>query len=261
MLANALRCRLTMTRRPVACLLALSTFLLSSAGAGQISAQLTSANGTRRITLGVIEPAAWKREASSTGSMRGTTLGIEEAQRTAAMFGWDLVVVRLADSLGAAAAIRELTRDDLTGVTGNLSGVRLEPRESGPAPVVFDIGRSGDAPLDKGLDVRFHVLPPLDSVLAWHPSLVRYGAGQLNERYRRRFGAEMDEPAWAAWIAVKILVDAVLKTGSNDPRALELFLLDGARFDGHKGVPLFFDRRKRELVQPLYSLSGESEAP
>ena len=249
-----------MTQRSAACLLAVNAFLFLSPNTDKISAQMTSTNGARRIALGVIEPAAWKREASSAAAMRGTLLGIEEAQRTAAMFGWDLVVVRSPDSLKASAAIQELTRAGLTAVIGDLRGARVEPNQSGSSPVVFDIGRSVDARAGEGVDVRFHLLPPLDSALAWHASLVRYGAGQLNERYRRRFGVGMDESAWAGWIAVKILTDAVLKTGSSDPRALELFLLDGASFDGHKGVPLFFDPRKRELVQPLFSPSGESDA-
>jgi len=259
-LANALRCTSSMTQRSAACLFALNALFISSANVDQISAQMTSATGARRITLGVIESADWRRGVSSTSSMRGTLFGIEEAQRTAAMFGWDLVVVRSPDSLNTSAAIQELTRGGPTALIGDLREVRVVPNASGSSPLVFDIGRSAEPRSDDGADVRFHLLPPPDSVLAWHPSLVRYGAGQLNERYRRRFGVEMDEPAWAAWIAVKILVDAVLKTGSSDPRALELFLLDGASFDGHKGVPLFFDPRKRELVQPLFPPFGESEA-
>jgi hypothetical protein len=92
--------------------------------------------------------------------------------------------------------------------------------------------------------------------------LERFGAAQLNDRYRKRFGSEMDERAWAGWMSIKILLDAALKTGTSEPCALERFFLGAeGRFDGHKGVPLFFDPATRELVQPRYSPrpSGEPE--
>jgi ABC-type branched-subunit amino acid transport system substrate-binding protein len=98
-------------------------------------------------------------------------------------------------------------------------------------------------------------------LVAWSSSLERFGAAQLNERYRKRFGVEMDEDAWAGWLAIKVLLDAVLRKGTADPCTLERALIAGERFDGHKGVPLFFDPLSRELVQPLFALrtSGEAE--
>jgi hypothetical protein len=99
-------------------------------------------------------------------------------------------------------------------------------------------------------------------LVAWDSSLERFGAAQLNERYRKRFHSEMDEHAWAGWMSIKILMDAVLKISTTEPCALERFLLSAdARFDGHKGVPLFFDPQTRELVQPLFAprVSGEPE--
>jgi hypothetical protein len=128
---------------------------------------------------------------------------------------------------------------------------------------LFDIGRpSSSAPIECA-DRAFHLLS-VNAIngVAWHPALERFGAGQLNDRYRKRFGAEMDERAWAGWMSIKILVDAALKMGTSDRCALERFLLSAqGRFDGHKGVPLFFDPVTRELVQPRYTPrpSGEPE--
>jgi hypothetical protein len=56
------------------------------------------------------------------------------------------------------------------------------------------------------------------------------------------------------------LVDAVLRTESSDPHVLENYLVRAGRFDGHKGVPLFFDAETRELVQPLVAVAGNGDS-
>jgi hypothetical protein len=83
------------------------------------------------------------------------------------------------------------------------------------------------------------------AAVEWHPSLEKYGAEQLNERYTRRIGRPMDAAAWIAWMLVKVAVDAQLRGVT----------LPAARFDGHKGVPLIFDAR-RHLRQPLCVVDG-----
>ena len=90
----------------------------------------------------------------------------------------------------------------------------------------------------------------------WLPTLERYGAAQLNERFARRFGTPMDEHAWAAWFAVKLIAECLLRARSEDPAVLTRWLLsERARFDGHKGRPLAFDAQRR-LVQPAYAPDG-----
>jgi ABC-type branched-subunit amino acid transport system substrate-binding protein len=235
------------------------SFLSFTVSVAPVRAQTTGQREARRITLGVVEPKDGRQDSASTSSSRGTTLGVEEAQRTAAMFGWELAVLRAPDSMRASPAIEHLSRAGATVVVGDFSGVDIEPRGSLSARVIFDIG-PGDAPRPCS-DGRFRLMPGLASPLqAWHGSLERFGAGQLNERYRKRFGAEMDGRAWAGWMAVKIVIDAALKAQTTDPRILEAFLVGSARFDGHKGVPLFFEPATRQLMQPLFSLgSGEPE--
>ena len=59
--------------------------------------------------------------------------------------------------------------------------------------------------------------------LAWHWSLERSGAPQLNQRFARRSDAEMSPQDWAAWAAVRTVVEAITKTGGTDvPRAARL---------------------------------------
>lgn len=85
----------------------------------------------------------------------------------------------------------------------------------------------------------------------WTPSLFRYGAEQLNERYRRRFDQGMDGPAWAGWMAVKTLAEAVLRAGGQRGGLGERLAGPRIAFDGHKGAPLAF-AEDGALAQPLY---------
>lgn len=96
--------------------------------------------------------------------------------------------------------------------------------------------------------------PPAEGarVMDWHPSLSRFGAEQLNQRYETRFGSPMDESAWASWMAVMVAAELVLRNpGAGDLSSR----LERLRFDGHKGARLWF--RDHRLVQPLYVVAGD----
>jgi hypothetical protein len=224
--------------------------------------QSASAHVVHRLEIGILERRDSQPDSSERSSRDGVTLGIEEAQRTAKLFGWEVAVVRLPDSLvavdGAALAVTEVT-----AIVGDLTATRVSRSARMAGPLFFDIGKPSRASPDCA-DLAFHLLFADEvNVVAWHPRLVRFGAAQLNDRYRKRFGREMDERAWAGWMSIKILLDAALKTGTSNQCALQHFLLGAeARFDGHKGVPLFFDPATRGLVQPGYTpqASGEPAA-
>lgn len=88
---------------------------------------------------------------------------------------------------------------------------------------------------------------------AWDPSLQRFGADTLNQRYRARFGRPMTSNAWTAWMAIKILWESSLRTRSSESGAIVRYLArDTTQFDGHKGRPLSFRAWDRQLRQPLY---------
>lgn len=91
-------------------------------------------------------------------------------------------------------------------------------------------------------------------VVAWHPALERFGAEQLNDRWRARFGGRgMDGSGWAGWMAAKALCDASLRARTTAPAALAASLGGpGAQIDGHKGTPLSFRPWDHQLRQPLY---------
>ena len=97
----------------------------------------------------------------------------------------------------------------------------------------------------------------------WHHEFVKYAARDLNKRFTKSQGRPMNDQSWAAWTAVKVIADAVTRTGDTTPQTLLTFLRDGLEFDGNKGVILNF-RGTGQLRQPLLIIENENlvgEAP
>jgi ABC-type branched-subunit amino acid transport system substrate-binding protein len=95
-----------------------------------------------------------------------------------------------------------------------------------------------------------------DSVVLWGAGLERYGASQINDRYRARYRTGMDGNAWAGWVAVKIIAEAALRARSSEPdRLIEYLENPATSFDGHKGWPLSFRFADHQLRQPLYVMT------
>lgn len=92
----------------------------------------------------------------------------------------------------------------------------------------------------------------------WHPSLTRFGAGELNERYERRTRQRMDGDAWAGWFAVKAGTEAILRAGAASRAALTG--ASAPAIDGHKGVPLRFTTHG-VLQQPMYLIEEQNGGP
>jgi ABC-type branched-subunit amino acid transport system substrate-binding protein len=88
--------------------------------------------------------------------------------------------------------------------------------------------------------------------LGWHHELERFSARELNGRFRRRWNAPLSETSWAAWAAVKLIGEAVVRVGAGDGAALVAFMESAPPFDGHKGEALTFRKWDHQLRQPLY---------
>jgi ABC-type branched-subunit amino acid transport system substrate-binding protein/ABC-type amino acid transport substrate-binding protein len=87
----------------------------------------------------------------------------------------------------------------------------------------------------------------------WEATLSDGSAGEINDQFGSRSGSPMDPSAWAAYAAVKIVLESALATGSTDPARLLAYLEDPkTRFDLYKGVPLSFRPWDHQLRQPLY---------
>ena len=101
------------------------------------------------------------------------------------------------------------------------------------------------------------------SAQAWHPDFEKYAAVQLNRRYAEAAGRPMNDIAWAAWAAVKLLSDQLARQPDADRATLLAALRGPLAFDGQKGDDLSF-RDTGQLRQPLLIVAaGElvGEAP
>lgn len=87
----------------------------------------------------------------------------------------------------------------------------------------------------------------------WEATLEDHGAADLNNSFYQRWGLPMDGPAWAAYAAVRIVVETVLEAQSRSTTDL-IALLErpGTSFDLEKGQPLSFQPDDHQLRQPLY---------
>ena len=205
----------------------------------------------------------------------GARLGIEEAQRTADLLRRPLELlsfdarargadelVRALEGAGAAAVVSGLPQERQAQLerAASEAGIlvidaRAVRRDAmGARPGVFRTGAPARA-YRAALTGHLGSKGPVTGYEAalWMPGLFRYGAEQLNTRYRRRFGEGMTGDAWAAWMAVKILAETALRAQS--PSEIEEALARGA-FDGHKGAPLVFSP-SGQLIQPLYIVGPE----
>jgi ABC transporter substrate binding protein (PQQ-dependent alcohol dehydrogenase system) len=89
--------------------------------------------------------------------------------------------------------------------------------------------------------------------VAWHWTYERHGAPQLNSRFQRASnGRRMESQDWAAWIAVKMVVQAALRTGSADFAKLRGFILGGNGFDGYKGLAVSVRPWDQQLRQAVF---------
>lgn len=235
------------------------------------------------VRIGFIAPA--REEVAR--ARRGAELASEEAARAGELVGrpFTLLTARADGPDDATEAARRLISQGASAIVGGFDeeSCRALGELADQERVVFmNVGCRADALRQAGSRLRttFHVeasermyRQALDSgaagsdsgagaPLLWHGGLTRYGAAQLNERFRRRFGTEPAAPEWAAWFAVKALWETALQVGTTDAEQLAAALeSDRLRFDGHKGQPLWFGRADHQLRQPLYRSGAVATAP
>ena len=166
--------------------------------------------------------------------LRGVEFGITEMAHTARLLGTDVQLVRNA------------TADQRVHGVVVASGRSEAPKT---IPHIFNEATAED---ENACAFSLTAAKRGDQRLAlWHPSLQKYGASELNERFMRKYGTAMTEDAWSGWVAVKALVESTLRQPDAADRCAALASL---RFDGHKGRPLHFDASTRALSQPVYVL-------
>lgn len=92
----------------------------------------------------------------------------------------------------------------------------------------------------------------------WYWAWERDGAAQLNNRFTKLAKRPMTDYDWSAWMAIKAIVDAVLRTKSLEPRPVAAYLVsDQVALDSFKGNRLGFRPWDRQLRQPLLLTTGD----
>jgi hypothetical protein len=245
------------------------------------------------LRIGLVNPGTAGESAGAASVARGVRLGASESRQTAALFGDDVELYEENGDGGAAltGAERLLSRRKVQILIGASpadadalsrfaesqrvvfvnAGSRLQSLRAACRRYTFHI-EATDAMYENvraqrhqstgaitAASARTTADPERDSVALWGPTLERFGASQLNARYRDRYHIGMDGNAWAGWAAVKIAAEAALRTRSTSPARILAYLESPTtQFDGHKGWPLTFRLADHQLRQPLYVVTSES---
>jgi ABC transporter substrate binding protein (PQQ-dependent alcohol dehydrogenase system) len=122
----------------------------------------------------------------------------------------------------------------------------------------FDVVFVADSDFDFVRTVPYHLVRPRPVIgsidlrpVAWHWTWDHNGAPQVNSRFEKKAnGRHMTGADWAAWVAVKMIVQAVLHTHSTDFAKDRAFIFGGG-FDGDKGLAVSvrpWDHQVRQAV-------------
>jgi ABC transporter substrate binding protein (PQQ-dependent alcohol dehydrogenase system) len=123
----------------------------------------------------------------------------------------------------------------------------------------FDVAFVADEAFDFARAVPYRLARPRPVVgsidlepVAWHWTWERYGAPQVNSRFNKKSGGRHMEGAdWAAWLALKMIVQSALRTGSADFDKQRAFILGDGTFDGDKGLAMSvrpWDHQVRQAI-------------
>jgi ABC-type branched-subunit amino acid transport system substrate-binding protein len=220
------------------------------------------------------------RDSVAAAIERGVRLGAEEARRTANLFGGDVLLFaensagnpeRAASRLLAARNVQVLIGSSATdadalsrfaethGIVFFNTVSRAASLRTACRRYSFHIEAS-DPMYENALKRTAASRPVIGMAVLWAPTLERYGASQINDRFRAKYRMGMDGNAWAGWVAVKIAAESALRAGSAQPAAIRSYLESSATtFDAHKGWPLSFRASDHQLRQPLYVVVREAQ--
>jgi hypothetical protein len=98
---------------------------------------------------------------------------------------------------------------------------------------------------------------------AWHSDFVKFAARDLNKRFKKNYGAPMNDYSWAGWAAVKMTTDTVARTQIHTPKKMLNYLKTDLSFDGQKGSNMNFREtgQLRQLLLLVEDSKITAEAP
>ena len=87
---------------------------------------------------------------------------------------------------------------------------------------------------------------------AWHPSHEQWGAVQLQNRFKDQAGRWMQEVDYGAYLAIRAIGEASVRSKSNQVTAIRDYLFSSHfTLQGYKGMPLSFRAWDGQLRQPI----------
>jgi ABC transporter substrate binding protein (PQQ-dependent alcohol dehydrogenase system) len=136
----------------------------------------------------------------------------------------------------------------------------------------YDVVFVADHAFDFARQVPYHTVrarPVVGSIdleaTAWHWTWEHNGAPQVNSRFQKlTAGRHMEGTDWAAWIAVKMVLQAALRTRSTEFDKQRKFIVDEGTFDGNKGLAVSvrpWDHQLRQAILLAAPYSVVARAP
>jgi len=132
----------------------------------------------------------------------------------------------------------------------------------------YDVVYVVDSRGEFAVDVPYSIIKPRPVVGAsglvadwWHWAWERNGAPQVNKRFKKKAKRQMTGFDWSAWLAVKVIAQAMLDLPTSDNRAVTAESLfhtirsESFKLDGAKGYPLNFRPWNNQLRQPVFLTS------
>ncbi|WP_031431480.1 ABC transporter substrate-binding protein [Methylomicrobium agile] len=87
---------------------------------------------------------------------------------------------------------------------------------------------------------------------AWHRTHEQWGAVQLQNRFKEKYGRWMEEIGYAGYLATRAVGEAATRVKSNELQPVKDYLLSPAfALQGYKGTPLSFRAWNGQLRQPV----------
>lgn len=122
---------------------------------------------------------------------------------------------------------------------------------------VADVGEAfGDYLLFRTYEPRPVVGSQGLQAVAWHRSFEQYAGTQLQNRFEKQAGRFMTERDFTSWLGVRVVGEAVTRTGKNNPDEINRYILSkDFEVAGFKGIGLTFRSWDHQMRQPIL-LSG-----
>ena len=173
---------------------------------------------------------------------RGAQMSVDEAKRAALLLSGS---VQLVSNTADASGIVLTVGSDLSKLPSNVAIIDATSTPPTNAPNLFHVQPANAA-----------------DCVVWSPQLEKFGAAQLNDRYRAAFHADMTPQAWGGWFAVKVLWESALRARSDKAQDILAYIKsDRASYDGHKGDLLHFNPKTGYLETQWRSNAQPSSYP